>query len=785
MKKMNNIKMNNKGFSLVELIIAIAILAVVSGIILTFMTTSSNIFKRNSSDVDIQTEAQMVANSITDLVIDCEKNVINITVDLSDVPGGASGTKTYDQANSFEVGNDKSRYFIFYEDSVDKLFYVESTHNGTKWTDYDGKTAEVLGQNITNFSYDLSGLKTKKRLMTFSLTYEVSGRSYTGNYKVHMRNTLKDDASYDVPDNEGKVESIVVSPNPVILWYHLYDEDYQTNYNKNIKPSPTQFFAKVKGTSIFLDTGVTWSINGADTGFKINDKGQMEVLSNGAAGIKKSEFDVVATSTKDNTISGAAKVRIKKIDKVSVVTMSGIYGKTDDGKYESTVKKGTVKCVAEVSGENLVTEDCGVTWDLYYKTSSGEPLPLVTYDLVNKKYVTHKNNDIATLTPGPRTCSVKLGNNSNSDLIFTVTARSVKDQRKLGDYKFGVTQEPGDAPNKELVRGAYIDLIGYFMANGVEDKSMKWNEITKVVVTQTADEDGETITWNRGDNQLFLDYNQAQWVDDRFFSSGGRLYRGFEQINCSVTGLDVNGNIDTKDGKIYNFPGVRIRPASSERNIFLEKGKTEDIGVKFIGYNFTDKNLISLWVKTNEGGSEYQDDMNAPGNENINRYISAKVTSNVGTKTVPKTDATVGISGKLSEPKYPIEGIKFFVAYKDYYPYVSSTLPESSDPYPWHTPDYTIYITNVENKKVFVPGPESILWSDDSYWKDIEPNSSPKSLVNTTYQKYPSYGPNKLTVEFKKEVKDISEPTQVTLYYMKYDGEEYLYNSSLRFWKKK
>lgn len=126
-----------------------------------------------------------------------------------------------------------------------------------------------------------------------------------------------------------------------------------------------------------------------------------------------------------------------------------------------------------------------------------------------------------------------------------------------------------------------------------------------------------------------------------------------------------------------------------------------------------------------------------------------------------------------------------YVAYKDYYPYVSNSLPKSDEAYPWHTSDFTIYVANVENKNVFVPGPESILWRNDSYWKEKEPKSSPKLLVNTTYQKYPSYGPNNLTVEFKKVVNDEGKTNEVTLYYMRYDSVEYLYNSSLRCWKKK
>ena len=64
-------KKNNKGFSLLELIIAIALLSAVSTILLSFMTTGSTMFRRVSTEVSLQMESQVVMTQLREYIIDC------------------------------------------------------------------------------------------------------------------------------------------------------------------------------------------------------------------------------------------------------------------------------------------------------------------------------------------------------------------------------------------------------------------------------------------------------------------------------------------------------------------------------------------------------------------------------------------------------------------------------------------------------------------------------------------------------------------------------------------
>ena len=68
-------KKNQKGFTLVELIIAVAIVAIVSVTIVSFMIAGSRSYASSSTETNIQQEAQIAMNQISDLIIDTSKAV--------------------------------------------------------------------------------------------------------------------------------------------------------------------------------------------------------------------------------------------------------------------------------------------------------------------------------------------------------------------------------------------------------------------------------------------------------------------------------------------------------------------------------------------------------------------------------------------------------------------------------------------------------------------------------------------------------------------------------------
>ena len=55
-------KLNNKGLSMVELLLSIMMLTIVSSSLFAFMIMSGRMFNRSNAEVDMQSEAQVMKN---------------------------------------------------------------------------------------------------------------------------------------------------------------------------------------------------------------------------------------------------------------------------------------------------------------------------------------------------------------------------------------------------------------------------------------------------------------------------------------------------------------------------------------------------------------------------------------------------------------------------------------------------------------------------------------------------------------------------------------------------
>ena len=155
-------KLNNYGFSLVEFLIAVAILGVVSLTIYSFMNTGARFYQRTSADADIQSEAQLAANTVSDLIVDCE---VNISYDetITNVVSGSGETGTIPvNGRILEISNKDYQFLIFHRDT--NLFYLErrpSVGDPTQYEPYNVDNAELLAQNITEFNVDLTRVSGK------------------------------------------------------------------------------------------------------------------------------------------------------------------------------------------------------------------------------------------------------------------------------------------------------------------------------------------------------------------------------------------------------------------------------------------------------------------------------------------------------------------------------------------------------------------------------------------------------------------------------------------------
>lgn len=158
----------NRGLSLVELLITIAILSIVMVIAMSFMVTGSRSFTKGNADSTVQKEAELTVNQIEDMIIDInggvsmtdDANKTEMTMYHTEDDGSGTGALLYTKEAVTWNKSDNNVYC-----SKWKVNYDDST--GTYAVDAsapDNYADQLLAENVTSFDVDLSDTLTTKAL---------------------------------------------------------------------------------------------------------------------------------------------------------------------------------------------------------------------------------------------------------------------------------------------------------------------------------------------------------------------------------------------------------------------------------------------------------------------------------------------------------------------------------------------------------------------------------------------------------------------------------------------
>lgn len=114
-------KSNNKGFSLIELMVSVAIMSVVMLIATTMLTNASRFFEKQTAQVELQNEAQIITNYLTEAVMEASGMEFVIT----DLSTGEGVYRLYgvDSTTGDLTGKGDQR-IIYYDASTFSLYMV-------------------------------------------------------------------------------------------------------------------------------------------------------------------------------------------------------------------------------------------------------------------------------------------------------------------------------------------------------------------------------------------------------------------------------------------------------------------------------------------------------------------------------------------------------------------------------------------------------------------------------------------------------------------------------------
>jgi prepilin-type N-terminal cleavage/methylation domain-containing protein len=332
--------MGHKGFTLVEVIVSLAIMTIVGGAISAFLIAGNNSYIRGNKDLTLQEETQLTTNQMIDLIIDVQNDIRfeTLTGEQIDSAGNiVAGSDT--DIKELILYNDESVIALRWQgglgDNANEVYLLETDNT---WVDDDGNevpegtegaklkpgdisatsasvTRSLLAQYVTDFDVDLSELD--KRKVKLNLTFDVDGKTYTVSETIKLRNSFGKSST----EEYYWITGIEITPTPVTL----------------TQGEVGQFTCTMTGDPGAIEQGVTWSWRRVDgktsdsnTSFSYGDMSSKLSLSfdepiggNGGEGTANAAIEITATSVADPTQQASAWVSVKEPDITAIYIVPG------------------------------------------------------------------------------------------------------------------------------------------------------------------------------------------------------------------------------------------------------------------------------------------------------------------------------------------------------------------------------------------------------------------------------------------------------------------------------
>ena len=171
------VKKDNRGITLIELIIAIAISTIIVGAATFLLSTAQKNYSSASATIDLQSEAQILM----------ELTVYQIPRKVTtNRPTGAEALKTDASKRVFWLSNKLNGKTMLYMKKFDGI--ADPDHDTTDVTDSDATLDNCIGEYVTGFTVAKS---TSDAKVTITLELKQGKQKYSITNEFKLRNALQ------------------------------------------------------------------------------------------------------------------------------------------------------------------------------------------------------------------------------------------------------------------------------------------------------------------------------------------------------------------------------------------------------------------------------------------------------------------------------------------------------------------------------------------------------------------------------------------------------------------
>lgn len=513
-------RLNNSGLTLIELIVAIAIIAIFSGVVLTYITSSSNFYRNTSSNSKVQMETQETFDKLEDMIINANRNLAYGTLDGqpiendikrnnhstsnsskifmvssgvdSEEPEPSSEDESDARTNQTEREDETDRQYIIWNCTTGEIRYIHSEKQNNNWV--NKSSGEILATGVIDFRADISKAVSNK-IVNFQLTTENGTKKVQTLHSVSLRNELGVTEEIDDPfvnptvppqpgTNTPKPEPPSSAPVPNRLLLDKSTALIAAGTN-NVDLGITATVSYDDGTTSPAGT-LQWSVSDSSCA-SITDQGRLSI--DPAAGTAdKGMVTVTVTDTTHNNVSGTLTVYIARLDftapanndsytvgqdkPLQYTYMEGGQTPSDAGTVVNIQTVSKPDQAAEYSADGAFTQNDVGSWNVKAKVNLTER---AGYDIVEVHI--EKINQFSVIQ-SHETGEITLGDsNNNVDIVSADDNYACSPHHKYG---FSISY---DESNIKYIKNVNWSLGGNYEGISIDPSN---DNVTTIHISKTA-----------------------------------------------------------------------------------------------------------------------------------------------------------------------------------------------------------------------------------------------------------------------------------------------------------